>query len=176
MDGIRWHSMAPAAAHGTGSVGLRWYNRRMTTKGRRASGPSARYVHGADVPLSAIRRFARQGAERFHPDKIILFGSHAYGTPHADSDVDILVVMPARNQLDQAVRISLAIDPPFPLDIIVRTPNNMHWRLEEGDWFLREVMERGKVLYEKNDRRVGAQSRTGLHRRPTARARGNASS
>src|SRR6266436_6413404 len=88
-----------------------------------------RWYRGADVPMTLIRRFARQVVERFKPDKIILFGSHAYGTPHADSDVDILVVMPARDQLDQAVRISLTIDPPFPLDIIVRTPHNMHWRL-----------------------------------------------
>src|SRR3974390_2644865 len=84
-----------------------------------------RWYRGADIPLRVIRRFARDVAERFHPDKIILFGSHAYGTPHADSDVDILVVMPARNQLDQAVRIELTCDPPFPLDIIVRTPKNM---------------------------------------------------
>src|SRR5438046_8086124 len=99
-----------------------------------------RWYRGADVPMTLIRRFARRVAERFKPDKIILFGSHAYGTPDADSDVDILVVMPARNQLDQAVRISLTIDPPFPLDIIVRTPHNMRWRLQEGDSFLREVV------------------------------------
>jgi predicted nucleotidyltransferase len=52
-----------------------------------------------------IRRFARQVVERFYPDKIILFGSFAYGRPHADSDVDVLVIMPARNQLEQAFRI-----------------------------------------------------------------------
>ena len=57
-----------------------------------------------------IRRFARQVAERFHPDRIILFGSYAYGTPHADSDVDILVVMPCRNQLDHAFKIEATID------------------------------------------------------------------
>ena len=79
-----------------------------------------RWYRGAGVPMRLIRRFARQVAERFQPDKIILFGSYAYGTPHADSDVDILVIMPARNQLDQAVRIELACDPPFPLDLIVR--------------------------------------------------------
>ena len=45
----------------------------------------------------------------FKPDKVVLFGSYAYGTPHPDSDVDILVVMPARNQHDQAVRIRLAV-------------------------------------------------------------------
>jgi predicted nucleotidyltransferase len=54
--------------------------------------------------MRLIRRFARQVAERFRPDRMILFGSHAYGRPHADSDVDILVVMPARNQLDQPSR------------------------------------------------------------------------
>jgi predicted nucleotidyltransferase len=107
-----------------------------------------RWYRGADAPMRVIRQFAREVAERFHPDKIILFGSYAYGTPHADSDVDILVVMPARNQIDQAVRIDRVIDPPFPLDLIVRTPKNMKWRLEEGDSFLTEVVSKGKVLYE----------------------------
>src|SRR5437870_7583864 len=111
----------------------------------------SRLYWGADVPISVIRRFALEVAERFRPEKIILFGSHAYGKPHADSDVDILVVMPARNQLDQAVQIEEACDPPFPLDLIVRTPKNMQWRLAEGDSFLREVVAKGKVLYEKND-------------------------
>lgn len=98
--------------------------------------------------MRVIRRFAQRVAERFHPEKIILFGSHAYGTPHANSDVDILVIMPTRNQLDQAVKIELACDPPFPLDIIVRTPHNVQWRLGEGESFLREITTKGKVLYE----------------------------
>jgi predicted nucleotidyltransferase len=103
--------------------------------------------------MAAIRRFARKVADRFRPDRIILFGSHAYGAPYADSDVDILVVMPARNQIDQACRIDAALDPPFPLDLIVRTPKNLAWRLKEGDWFLREVVSQGKVLYAKDDGR-----------------------
>src|SRR5438094_7734091 len=93
---------------------------------------SERWYRGAGVPMRVIRRFAREVAERFRPQKIILFGSYAYGQPHEDSDVDILVVMPARNEVDQAVRISLEIDPPFPLHIIVRTPKNMQWRLKEA--------------------------------------------
>jgi predicted nucleotidyltransferase len=115
--------------------------------------------------MRIIRRFAQEVAERFQPHKIILFGSYAYGQPHADSDVDILVVMPARNQLDQAVKIHQAILPPFPLDIIVRTPGNMKWRLEEGDSFLREVVVKGKVLYEKADQGMGDQGGSGLRRR-----------
>jgi len=111
--------------------------------------------------MRLIRRFARQVAEQFEPDKIILFGSYAYGTPHADSDVDFLVVMPCRNELDQAVRIRIAVDHQFPLDLIVRTPKNMQWRLEEGDSFLREITSRGKVLYEKADGGMGVLAPSG---------------
>jgi hypothetical protein len=64
---------------------------------------SARWFRGADVPMRVIRDFARQVGKRFQPEKIILFGSYAYGTPHADSDVDILVVMPCLNQHSQAL-------------------------------------------------------------------------
>src|SRR5215468_5840562 len=136
------------------------HNQHMTNRKRtRRDPPPARWYRGADVPLAVIRQFARQVAERFDPERIILFGSHAYGTPHEDSDVDILVVMPARNQIDQAVRIDRAVDPPFPLDLIVRTPKNMAWRLKEGDSFLREIVTKGKVLYEKVNGRVGAKSR-----------------
>ena len=109
--------------------------------------------------MRVIRRYARAIAEEFYPDKIILFGSHAYGTPHEDSDVDLLVIMPARHQGAQASRIRLALCAPFAMDLIVRTPETMKWRLEEGDSFLREIMSKGKILYEKAHRRVGAKSR-----------------
>src|SRR5438445_2956103 len=106
----------------------------MSTKSRHVSPPlPARVYWGAKVPMTVIRRFARQVAQRFQPDKIILFGSHAYGTPHADSDVDILVIMAVRNQLDQAFKIRLAVPAPFPMDLIVRKPSNIKWRLEEGE-------------------------------------------
>src|SRR5207247_10641888 len=121
-------------------------------KSKRRTPPNgwpARWYRGPDIPMRVIRRFARQVAECFRPDKIILFGSFAYGRPHADSDVDILVIMPARNQLEQAFRIHTQIDPPFPVDVLVRTPRNLRWRLAAGDSFLRETVSRGKVLYEK---------------------------
>jgi predicted nucleotidyltransferase len=132
--------------------------------------PTTRWYRGADVPLRLIRRFARQVAEHFQPDKIILFGSHAYGTPHADSDVDILVIMPARNQIDQALRIDRALDPPFPLDLIVRTPRTVKWRLEEGDSFLHEIVSKGIVLYEKAD---GGLGKKGRGRSPSRREPGS---
>ena len=126
---------------------------------------------GTDVTLRAIRRYAQQVAERFDPDQIILFGSHAYGTLNADSDVDLLVVTPTRNPLDQALKIRLAISAPFPLDLLVRTPETLKWRLEEGDCFLREIVSRGKVLYEKADDRVGAKSRARLPRRQRSQSK-----
>src|SRR6266851_1792920 len=109
----------------------------MPTKRQKAD-ESDLWYRGANIPMRVIRKFARDVAERFEPEKIILFGSYAYGTPHDDSDVDILVVMPARNQLDQAHKIHWTILPPFPVHVVVRTPYNMAWRLKEGESFLRE--------------------------------------
>jgi predicted nucleotidyltransferase len=123
---------------------------------------------GAEVPMRAIRRFAREVAECFRPDRIILFGSHAYGTPHADSDVDILVIMPARNQHDQAARIRGAVEAPFPMDLIVRTPQSLAWRLAEGESFHTEITTRGKVLYEKSDSGVGSKGGKRLRGRRAA--------
>lgn len=74
------------------------------------------------IPRKTIHKLAREIATRFHPEKIILFGSHAYGRPHPDSDVDLLVIMPTKNMLGQAVRICQAMDYHFPLDLMVRTP------------------------------------------------------
>jgi uncharacterized protein len=109
------------------------------------------------VSRTAINDLASQIAARFDPKAIILFGSYAYGSPTPDSDVDLLVVMPAKNATTQAARIRLAVDCEFPLDLVVRTPEALRWRLREGDGFLREIVARGKVLYDKAHRRAAAQ-------------------
>src|SRR4029077_18768955 len=98
----------------------------------------------------------------FQPDKIILFGSYAYGKPHNESDVDLLVIMRTKNAIDQAIRISLAFERPFSFDLIVRTPWQIERGLKDDNWFLREIIEKGKVLYEARNRQVGSKSRTGL--------------
>jgi predicted nucleotidyltransferase len=118
------------------------------------------------IPLAAIRRFARQIAERFHPDKIILFGSYAYGQPHNESDVDLLVIMPAYDVVNQAIRICTAFETwPFSLDLIVRTPQQVERGLRQNNWFLREIIEKGKVLYDTGNDPVGAIRRRGSARR-----------
>jgi predicted nucleotidyltransferase len=124
-----------------------------------------------NIPMLAIKRFARQVAEKFHPEKIILFGSYAYGTPHNESDVDLLVIMPARNAIDQALKIDLAFDEyPFCLDLIVRTPRQIEIGFRDDNWFIREIVEKGKVLYEAPNSRMGTKG-GGRHRRGALAAR-----
>jgi predicted nucleotidyltransferase len=135
---------------------------------KRSRLPEYRWQYGKRVPRTVIEDYASQIAERFHPERIILFGSYAYGKPHKDSDVDLLVVMPAHDEINQAVRILEKTDSSFPLDLIVRTPENLRRRLEEGDWLLRDIVSRGTVLYEKADRGVASQGRKRLPRRQTA--------
>jgi predicted nucleotidyltransferase len=94
---------------------------------------------------------ARVGAE-FNPDRVILFGSHAYGTPTEDSDVDALVVMPHEGKgWRMATEIRRSTHPGFPLDLLVRTPEQYRKRLDMGDCFMREIEEKGTVLYERTD-------------------------
>ena len=116
------------------------------TPGRRKNPKTGLYYPNL-VPMAAIRRYARAIAERFRPERIILFGAYASGAPTPDSDVDLLVIMPTRNQLEQAVRIDEAIeDRGFALDLIVRTPKTLQTRLRWGDSFLQDIVARGKVL------------------------------
>jgi len=95
-----------------------------------------------------VRRFVEEMVRRFHPWKVVLFGSHACGAQGPDSDVDLLVVMDFEGRsVDQAARIGTALARKFPLDLIVRRPEDLEARLAAGDSFLREIVERGKVLY-----------------------------
>ena len=96
-----------------------------------------------------IKNLCRQIVENFQPEKIILFGSHAYGKPNADSDVDLLVVMPFEGRDSQkAIEIRMKIQTTVPLDLLVRTSEQIQTRIEMEDFFMREINERGRVLYE----------------------------
>src|SRR5437870_783097 len=131
--------MSPTRRRGEHDGCPHCYNANMTKKSPAPVRYRQPYRYASpDIPLSAIRRFVRQIAERFHPEKIILFGSYAYGTPHEESDVDLMVIMPARNVLDEAVRIGLAFQRPFSFDLHVRTPRQIERGLKEDDrdWFL----------------------------------------
>ncbi|HEX9988233.1 MAG TPA: nucleotidyltransferase domain-containing protein [Chloroflexia bacterium] len=102
-----------------------------------------------EVELERIQKVVQQIVEHFHPAKVILFGSHAYGVPTEDSDVDLLVIMDAGGStLRAAATISATIDHPFPLDILVLEPNQLQASLERGGIFAADVTTNGVVLYE----------------------------
>jgi uncharacterized protein len=105
------------------------------------------------IPEKAIRDVVRQIAEKFHPRKIILFGSYARGKPRPESDVDLLVVMETQlKETRQALLIDKSLERDlFGLDLIVRTPSNLRERIEMGDSFLKEIVMLGKVMYESPD-------------------------
>ena len=89
----------------------------------------------------------------FRPRRIILFGSHAYGTPNANSDVDVFVMMPKskRSGRRASLKIREKVSAGFPVDIIVRDPAFVTERLREGDTFLEEIIAKGRVMYESGD-------------------------
>jgi len=125
--------------------------RRKSRNGKRAI-PAITPI-GSDAPVSetlpkAVRRIARE----LHPEKIILFGSYAYGNPNPDSDVDLLVVMKSRKTpQERYLTVCRLLRPrPFPVDILVRTPQEIKHSLQSCDFFIQEIVSRGKVLYERS--------------------------
>jgi predicted nucleotidyltransferase len=106
------------------------------------------------IPMRTIRAIAKHIAEKFNPDEIILFGSHAYGKPTGWSDVDLLVVMdtPKGGEMEAILEVSRSLpDLTFSVDIVVRSREVLERRKKLGDWFLREITNKGKVLYERTN-------------------------
>lgn len=110
---------------------------------------------GSDEPVSkTLPRAVKRIVETLQPEKIILFGSYAYGNPTPDSDVDLLVVMKTdASSRDRSWAVSrLMIPRPFAVDILVRTPLEIKSAMNNGDFFIREITERGRTLYERRTR------------------------
>ncbi|MFA6173230.1 MAG: nucleotidyltransferase domain-containing protein [Kiritimatiellales bacterium] len=108
--------------------------------------------HPGMVAANKIHACAREVAEKFHPEKIVLFGSYAYGTPTADSDIDLLIVMNHKGSaVKQAAEIRSSLRSAFPIDVLVRSPRKIRERLKMGDPFFETIVEKGEVLYETPD-------------------------
>jgi predicted nucleotidyltransferase len=108
------------------------------------------------IDMNAIREVTERIVQEFQPERIILFGSYAYGTPTPDSDVDLLVIVPFEGKAPRkSLEILNKVDPKFSVDIVVRTPEQVQQRLTWNDFFLRDIMKKGKVLYEAAYPRVG---------------------
>ena len=101
------------------------------------------------VAMDSIHALVERIVQAYHPERIVLFGSYAYGTPTVNSDVDLLVVLPFEGKGSRkAVEILNTLEPEFSVDLLVRTPEQVRQRLAWNDFFLREVIEKGKILYE----------------------------
>ena len=101
------------------------------------------------IPQEAINALVQQIVEKFNPERIILFGSYAWGHPRPESDVDLLVVMETSiREAEQATLICQQLDYLFGLDLLVISPKRLAQRLAWSDSFLKAIVERGKILYE----------------------------
>lgn len=89
----------------------------------------------------------------FAPEKIILFGSHAYGNVTPNSDLDLLVIMETDLPAAERTRkISRLLRPRhLPLDIVIRNPQEIQRSLRRVDPFVHEILEKGVVLYARSD-------------------------
>jgi uncharacterized protein len=108
------------------------------------------FAYRAQAPSRArVEEFAQRIAREFHPQRIILFGSHARGNTGPDSDVDLLVIMPTdgKTRYEQAFEIRQKVTADFPLDLLVRTPEEVQERMGMNDWFMHDVMREGITLY-----------------------------
>lgn len=106
------------------------------------------------IPMKTIRAIVKHIAQKFDPEEIILFGSHAYGKPTTWSDVDLLVVMdiPKGHEFEKSLEIRRSLPAlTFGLDVVVRSRKVIEKRKKLGDWFLVDVTEKGKVLYERSN-------------------------
>ena len=101
------------------------------------------------IEMQKIYELRDRIVKHFQPIKIILFGSYAYGQPTEDSDVDMLVIIPFEGRgAHKSAEIATVTHPRFAVDLLVRTPEQVKTRLDLGDFFIREIVENGKVLYE----------------------------
>lgn len=101
-------------------------------------------------------------AEVFHPDKIILFGSNAWGNPTKDSDFDLFIIMESSESRPQerAIEILSKVHPgTISIDLLVRTPKEVEQRLKIGDPFIKKIVTEGKTLYDESAGRMDKKSK-----------------
>lgn len=103
------------------------------------------------VDEKRIADLSEKIARDFQPERIILFGSYAYGRPRPDSDVDLLIVLPFEGKgFRKSLEILDRISPDFSVDLLARQPQDTARRYAEGDPLIREALDRGRVLYERH--------------------------
>jgi len=110
----------------------------------------------SDKINSIIKRIVDILVEKYHPVKIILFGSYALGNYTEDSDIDILIIKETdeKRRVDRFIEVKRLIydsENEIPVSPLVLTIEEIKERLKMGDNFIEEILEKGKVLYERED-------------------------
>lgn len=103
------------------------------------------------VTEAFLKEIAERIVQSLKPEKIFLFGSYAYGNPGKDSDVDLLIIMKSSERpAKRRTRVSrLFWDRRVPMDFIVKTPGEIAERISMGDFFIKKILTKGKLLYDK---------------------------
>lgn len=97
-----------------------------------------------------IKKITRQIVKHYKPEKIILFGSFAYGKPKPSSDVDLLIIKKSKKKRVERIKeVLMKVENSLPLEPLVYTPKELKKRLDLGDFFFKTIFEKGKILYEK---------------------------
>jgi len=98
-----------------------------------------------------IERMVDKLAREYRPERVVLFGSYAYGTPDEESDIDLLIIKNTPEAfIDRWATVRRILSDPkrrTPLETLILTPEEVSQRLEIGDQFIMEILEKGKVLY-----------------------------
>jgi predicted nucleotidyltransferase len=98
-----------------------------------------------------IRELVDRIVRHFQPERVVLFGSYAYGQPRPDSDVDLLVVLPFEGKsFRKSLEILNRVNPSFAVDLLARRPDDSARRYAQGDPLIREAFDRGKTLHERH--------------------------
>jgi predicted nucleotidyltransferase len=101
-------------------------------------------------PIEEMQRIVTQISDNYSPEKIILFGSLAYGNPADARDIDLLVIKKTdKNPWQRTREVSGLFEHTAPIDLLVYTPEEMAARIEMNDFFILDIIEHGKVVYER---------------------------
>lgn len=107
------------------------------------------------ISIEKVKEKANSIVKNFNPEKIILFGSIANGLQNQNSDADMLIILKTNKPtFELGVEIATSLKHDFPMDIIVKTPEQITKRLEIGDYFIQNIFREGITLYERDTKRM----------------------
>lgn len=105
----------------------------------------------SEATKEELDKIVKQVVADYQPEKIILFGSYAYGNPRPDSDLDLLIIKKTGERfIDRWTNVRKIVSDPkrsIPFEPLILTPHEIEERLARGDQFIKEIITKGEVLY-----------------------------